>query len=167
VSGWDVLRKVDPLLTSVDVWSLPTPVDGVAWIAVQALRLVVGVVVTATLNVATLGPVWPPVYWWLIFSGVIIGRIGTGVGGDVFKGGEDVSSFSGNRSSWLGFARGVIRLQVKVKAQTAAAATVGGYGLAVSLLAVGLLWWWLFPLGAGWAAVKWQTNARPRWWIDS
>lgn len=162
---YEPLRNVDPWLSSLKVWSLPTPVDVLAWAAVQLLRAVTWVVVTPTLNVSTLGDLWPPVYWSAVGGLLWLAGWGSAGGAKTFAGGEDVSAF-GARASWLGFAAGVIRLQVKAKAQAQAAAAVVGYGGAAALLAVGVLWWWLVPLAAAAVAVVWQTQVRQRWWID-
>lgn len=163
---YEALRDIDPALASLDVWALPTPLDGMAWAVVAALRLVVAVLVTATLNVATLGPYFPPAYWLLVVWLWSVGNAGAASDTKLWSHGEDVAAFSGGRASWLGTAAKVTRLRVRLRAQLAATQLVAGYGGAVALLVVGVLWWWLLTLGAVAAAVVWQTQVRQRWWID-
>lgn len=166
MTAWDALREVDPTLAGIDVWALPAPLDGMAWCAVAVLRVVAAVLVTATLNVATLGPWWPVGYWLAVLWLLGVGARGAASDAKLFSGGEDVAAFSGGRASWLGTAAKVTRLRVRLRAQLAATQLVAGYGGAVALLVVGVLWWWLLTLAAVAAAVVWQTQVRQRWWID-
>lgn len=168
-SPWDTLRDVDPAIadTMAAAWSLPTPLDALAVVVLWALRVVCLIGTTATLNVATLGVWWPVGYWLVIVGLWSTARAGAEVDAKVFAGGEDVAAFgAGGRASWLGTAAKVTRFRVKLKANVAAAQIVGGYGGAALLLAVGVLWTWLFVVAALVVAAWYQVNLRRRWWLE-
>lgn len=108
-----------------------------------------------TTNVGELGPSWVLAYWLAVVSLWLLGEWGTDRTVKVRKG-NDVLEFDPSRrgAKWLGFAGKVLRGHVLVQAWTSALAELFGYGGALALLAVGLVWRWLALLPAVWAARK-------------
>jgi len=157
------LLEVGPLFADAfaAAWALPAPVDVAAIVVLVVLWVPVAVLSTATLNVAAVGGPWAPLVFWPLVLGLVnLGHAGAAGGMKTFSGGEDVSAFSGGRASWLGSARGVIRWQVRTRAQISAGAVVVGWGGASVLLFCAVLGAWLLPLGAVAGGIVWQTKIR-------
>jgi hypothetical protein len=146
------------------VWALPTPADVfVAPFAALALAFA-WAVVTATRNVAQLGPLWAACYWLAVIGLLYVGAYGRRKAREVFKGGEDVAAFDprSGRSGWLGLAGRVVGLVALARAWDAATWTMVGTVGPVVLLAVGLLWWWLLPIFLLLALYRWWA-LQPKW----
>ena len=157
------LLEVGPLWADAfaAAWGLPAPVDVAAIVVLVVLWVPVAVLSTATLNVAALAGPWaPPVFWLLVYGLWWVGSAGASGGAKVFAGGEDVSAFSGGRASWLGSAKGVIRWQVRTRAQVSAGAVVVGWGGASVLLVCAVLGAWLWPLAAFVGGTVFQLKIR-------
>lgn len=163
-----VLGELDPALQALQAsaWGLPTPADVVAVAGVLLLRGLAGLWVRATLNVASLGDWWPPIFWLVVIALVSLGQRGAAADAKLFAGGEDVAAFgSSGRASWLGAAAKVTRARVRLTAQANAAALVAGYGGAALLVVVAVLWVWLLPAGGLVVWWWWRGNMAPRPWI--
>lgn len=113
-------------------------------------------------NVAALGPAWVLAYWlcvvwlWSLGAWGAVAIRGVRRGNDAFE--FDPKHKGG---SWLGRpAAFVIRAQVAGEAWIATGATALGYGGAVMLLLVGVVWQWLLVLGGGWAMTKAMKQRR-------
>jgi len=142
-------------------WQLPAPVDVAVIVALAVLWVPLAALSVATVNVAAVGGPWaPPVYWLAVWLLLRLGGCGAAGGMKTWSHGEDVAAFSGGRASWLGSARGVIRWQVRTRAQVSAGAVVVGWGGASVLLFCAVLGAWLWPLGAVAGGIVWQTKIR-------
>jgi hypothetical protein len=126
---------------------IPAPFSWLAAGAVWALRGAWWLFTTITGNVAHFGAPWVLAYWL-----AVVGLWNLGTWGAVairqVRRGNDFIEFApqrdGGRPPWYGRpAALVIRTQVAGEAWVATMATVIGYGGALVLLVVGLVWTWL------------------------
>lgn len=140
-----------------DLWQLPTPLDVLFVAAYYLARAALWLVVTPVMNVNTLGPWWP-FAWGVTIVGLWgLGSWGAASGDVLFRGGEDVAAFSGGRASWLGFGAKIIRFRKQASAATSGAAVLIGWGGALLLYVVALVWWLCIPIVIGWAYWRWWS----------
>jgi hypothetical protein len=151
---------------TVNPWSLPAPLDVIAWLAVQLVRSVVWAVVTPTHNVAELGVWYVPVYWLAVYFLACLGGWGSARMRQIRRG-ADFFEFDPNRrgGAWAGrWAVGAIRFQVAGEAWGAAAAVILGYGGLLVLVTVGIVWRWLPLLLVAYLWWRYRARTRPAWW---
>lgn len=143
--------------------NLEHPLDWLAVVALWAGRGAVWLIVTPAENISTLGPWFVPC-WAVAIAGLwSLGSWGAAQGDVLFRGGEDVAAFSGGRATWLGFGAKIIRGRKQVNAAVSGAAVVIGWGGALLLYVVALIWWMCIPIAAGWAWWRWWSQ-QPRPW---
>ncbi len=132
--------------------ALPHPLDWLAicmwWPPVTVVRSIWQI----SSNINQLGPPWVAAYWLAVTGLWLVGEWGTDRTRNVRRG-NDVLEFDPNRrgARWLGFAGSVLRYHVAAQAWAAILAELVGYGGAVALIAIGLLWHWLALIPAGYA----------------
>ena len=148
-------------------WTLPAPFDAALWLILETAELTVVTVRRMSSNVDELGAAWVLAYWLAVLGLVHLGGWGSAqrhrvrVGNDAFE--WDPTRRGG---AWIGRAAALVRLQVAGETWVAASATVVGYGGALALIVVGLLWGWVLVLAAGWGVVRLLRARRQRrpWW---
>mgnify|MGYP000529368063 CR=1 FL=1 len=135
--------------------ALPAPFDWATVAAWWAATIIGRAAWRITTNVGELGPAWVLAYWLAVISLWLLGEWGTDYTVKVRRG-NDVLEFDPSRRGgrWLGFAGQVLRWHVLGQAWASALAELIGYGGAIALLTVGLVWRWLALLPALWAASK-------------
>lgn len=133
---------------------IPPPFSWLVSLAVWLLRGGWALFSTITGNVAHFGAPWVLAYWLSVVGLWSVGSWGAVAIRQVRKGNDFVEfspRFDGGRAPWYGRpAALVIRTQVAGEAWVATAATVVGYGGALALLVVGVLWTWLAVVVALW-----------------
>lgn len=142
---------------------IPAPFSWLAELALLAARGAWLLFAHITGNIAALGPAWVLAYWLAVIGLWQLGAWGSVAVRGVRRG-NDAFEFDPKRKggAWLGRpAAFVIRAQVAGEAWAATGATVVGYGGALLLLAVGVIWQWLLVGLGAWAMAK-AMEARRR-----
>lgn len=137
---------------------IPAPFSWLVDGAVLALRGAWALFSTITGNVAYFGAPWVLAYWLSVVGLWSVGSWGAVAIRQVRRG-NDFIEFApqrdGGRAPWYGRpAALVIRTQVAGEAWIATMATVIGYGGALALLVVGVVWTWLAVIVALWVLSK-------------
>ena len=139
------------------------PFDWIASAIPAVARFVSWFAITPVRNVGQLGPLWP-LAWGLAITGLAsVGSWGAASGDLLFKGGEDVAAFGSQRAAFLGWGAKVIRARKHAQAAASGTAVVVGWGGAVLLYVVALVWWLCVPLVLGYAWLRWWQQ-QPRDW---
>jgi hypothetical protein len=130
-------------------WSLPSPLDVLAVAVLHVLRTIMEGVLLISGNVAELGWGYLIAYWAAVLALLQLGWWGSHQTVKVRKG-NDVWEFDPTRrgAAWLGAAGWWLTFRVRWQAYAAVLAELAGYGGALALLVVGVLWRWLLLAGA-------------------
>ena len=150
-------------LLPVNVWGMPTPLDLIAWAAVAvALGLWLTVMVCVR-HVSELGPWWVPCWAVAIKLSIDTGRWGSRKTVKVRRG-NDAWEYDPTRrgAKWLGFAGAYLSWLVKSGAWISVLAEIGGYGTALVLVLVALVWRWMIPIVAVYGIVRALDARRAR-----
>jgi hypothetical protein len=134
---------------------LPQPFAALVWLAVNTGWLIWQAFRHTSNNIRTLGWPWLITYWLAVASLFRLGAWGQAAMHGARRGNDAFEYDPARRGgAWLGRAVSIYRLQIKAEADSAAAATVGGYVGGVVLLVVGFLWAWLAVAVAVWALLR-------------
>lgn len=150
-------------------WALPAPFDAVLWVILEAAKLLAATVLRMSSNIGELGTAWVLAYWLTVATLLHLGSWGAlrirkaRAGSDFFE----FDPSRGGGGGWVGRIVFFFRLQVAAEAWAAGLATAVGYGGALTLLALGLVWRWL-ALVVGLRALARALELRRRrtpWWL--
>jgi hypothetical protein len=142
---------------------IPAPFSWMADGVILAVRGLWMLAAHITGNISALGPAWVVAYWLLLVGLWNLGTWGAHAVRGVRRGNDAFEFDPGRRGgSWLGRpAAFVIRAQVAGEAWAATMATVIGYGGALVLLVIGVVWQWLLVGFGVWAMTR-AAEARRR-----
>lgn len=141
------------------------PFDWLPDIVPPVARFVWWFAATPVRNVGQLGPFFP-LAWGMAIAGLAsFGSWGAASGDVLFKGGEDVAAFGGNRAAFLGWGAKVIKVRKHAQAAVSGTAVVVGWGGAALLYVVALVWWLCIPLLLGYGYLRWWQQ-QPRDWQE-